>query len=319
MNVADITRELQQNAFLVVFINVLLEQLGLPLPAVPALLVAGSLAMTFGQAAEVLTAALIASLIADSLWFWVGSLFGYRVLAGLCRLSINPGSCVTQTEARFIRWGLPSLLLAKFIPGFSTVAPPIAGALRMSPVGFLLAAASGAALWAAVAIGAGWVLRGAVPTVLVALDRHAVGVTAVVLLAFGAWLGWKLWRKHQFRKTSVLPHITAAELLEALAGPEPPLILDLRGAVLLAEAGPIPGAIVAQHDRLHEAVGGRRRDRPIVTLCACPEDAGAVLAARRLLDSGFHSVRPLTGGWEAWRAATAQGVATPSDAAATGG
>jgi len=318
MNLPDITRELQHNAFLVVFINVLLEQLGLPLPAVPALLVAGSLAMTLGQAAEVLVAAVVASLIADGLWFWVGSLFGYRVLTGLCRLSINPGSCVSQTEARFVRWGLPSLLLAKFIPGFSTVAPPIAGALRMSRGGFLLAAGGGAALWAGIAIGAGWMLRGAVPGALAALDRHAGGVAAIVALGFSLWFGWKLWRKHQFRKSSVLPHVTAAELLEAMAGAEPPRVLDLRGALMRAEAGPIPGAIAAEHDRLHEAVADWPRDRPIVTLCACPEDAGAIQAARRLLDSGFRSVRPLAGGWEAWRAATGQEGAASRDSAGAG-
>src|SRR4249920_636887 len=152
MDLADVTQALRENAVPVVFVNVLLEQLGLPVPAVPTLLVAGSLAMTVGQTGEILAAAVGASLIADWVWFWLGSLFGYRVLSGLCRMSINPASCVTQTEARFVRWGLGSLLIAKFIPGFSIVAAPVAGALRMSLRRFLLASGAGATLWAGVAI-----------------------------------------------------------------------------------------------------------------------------------------------------------------------
>jgi membrane protein DedA with SNARE-associated domain len=308
MDIADVTRALREDAVAVVFVNVLLEQLGLPVPAVPALLLAGSLATTMGRTGEILAAAVVASLIADWLWYWLGSLFGYRVLAGLCRLSINPGSCVTQTEARFIRWGLGSLVLAKFIPGFATVAPPIAGALRMSLSGFLLASAAGAALWAGIAIGAGRMLQDTVPHVVSVLEQHARGGVVLIVLAFSLWLAWKLWHKYQFRKSSVLPHITIDELLTALAGDQPPLMLDLRGAVMLAQTGPIPGAIATDHDRLHEAVADWPRDRPIVTLCACPEDAGAIKAARRLLDHGFQSVRPLTGGYEAWLAATASRI-----------
>ncbi|WP_246264483.1 DedA family protein [Aromatoleum toluvorans] len=132
MDLSQITEAIQRDAVWVVFVNVLLQQLGLPVPAVPTLLVAGSLAAGSGQAGAMLVAAVCASVVADWLWYLAGRLFGYRVLSGLCRLSINPASCVTQTEARFVRWGLWSLVVAKFVPGFSTVAPPIAGSLRLS-------------------------------------------------------------------------------------------------------------------------------------------------------------------------------------------
>ena len=304
MDLADVTQALREHAVEVVFINVLLEQLGLPVPAVPTLLVAGSLAMTAGQTGEILAAAVGASLIADLVWFRLGSVFGYRVLAGLCKLSINPASCVTQTEARFVRWGLGSLLIAKFIPGFSIVAAPVAGALRMSLRRFLLASAAGATLWAGVAIGAGWMLRGAVPNALALLDRHAARGVVLIASVFGLWLVWKLWRRHQFHRSSALPHITVDELFKAMAGDQPPLLLDLRGSVMRGEAPAIPGAVAADQERLHETVAGWPMDRPIVTLCACPEDAGAIKAARTLLDQGFSSVRPLSGGYEAWLKAT---------------
>jgi membrane protein DedA with SNARE-associated domain/rhodanese-related sulfurtransferase len=272
-------------------------------PAVPTLLLAGSLAVSSSQLANILAAAIVASVIADWIWYLAGRAFGYRVLSGLCKLSINPGSCVNQTEARFVRWGLGSLVVAKFIPGFSTVAPPIAGSLRMALPGFLLAAAAGAALWAGLALGTGWVLRREVQTVINALDKQAGSVGMVLAGVAAIWLGWKLWQKYRFRQWSAVPHITPGELLAIMESEQPLLLLDLRGASMVAEAGPIVGATVAEHDRLLDAVGDWPRDQPIVTLCACPEDAGAVQAARRLLDAGYLSVRPLKGGYEAWLAA----------------
>lgn len=304
MDLAQIIESLQRDAVWVVFLNVLAQQAGLPVPAVPTLLLAGSLALSSGQLGAMLAAAILASVLADLGWYQAGRAFGYRVLAGLCRLSINPGSCVSQTEARFVRWGPGSLVVAKFIPGFSTVAPPIAGALRMGLPGFTLAAATGAMLWAGLALGAGWVLRDEVQAAIALLDRH-VGSALIVIGAVAAiWLGWKLWQKYRFRQLAAVPHITPAELLAALHAPQPPLVLDLRGRSMVAETGPIAGATVAEHDRLLDAVGTWPKQQPIVTLCACPEDAGAVQAAHRLLKAGYRSVRPLQGGYAAWLAAT---------------
>lgn len=300
MDLAQITESLQRDAVWVVFLNVLAQQGGLPVPAVPTLLLAGSLALSSGQLAAMLAAAILASVLADALWYLAGRSFGYRVLAGLCRLSINPASCVSQTESRFVRWGLGSLVVAKFVPGFSTVAPPIAGALRMSLPGFVLASAAGAALWAGLALVAGWVLRSEVQAVIAALDRNAAGALLVVAAVIGLWLGWKLWQKYRFRRLSAVPHISIGELLAALDSEQPPLVLDLRGAIMVAETGPIPGAVFAEHDRLFEAVGDWPKHQPIVTLCHCPENAGAIQAANRLLDAGYRSVRPLQGGYDAW-------------------
>lgn len=195
-------------------------------------------------------------------------------------------------------------MVAKFVPGFSTVAPPIAGALRMAQASFLPAAGAGAALWAGTALAAGWLLRDAVQTVVATLDRQSGRVLAVLLLAAGAWLGWKLWQKHRFSVGRKLPRITADELLAAMDAGQPLLLLDLRGATMVAETGAIAGARVAEHDRLEQAVGDWPRDRLIVTLCVCPQDAGAIQAARRLLKAGYRSVKPLEGGYDVWIAAT---------------
>lgn len=302
MEITQITEALQRDAVWVVFLNVLLQQLGLPVPAVPTLLLAGSLAAGTGQFPAILAAAVAASVIADWAWYLAGRRFGYRVLAGLCKLSINPSSCVTQTEARFIRWGLASLVVAKFVPGFSTVAPPIAGSLRMRLPGFLFAAAIGALLWAGVALIAGWLLRHQVSAAIVALDAHMGSAASLFGLIFATWLGWKLWQKHRFRRLANLPHIEAAELRDALLSATPPRILDLRDPAMIADLGAIPGAITADLRNLEKALTDWPKSHPVVTLCACPEDASARQAAQRLLAAGYLSARPLRGGFEQWQA-----------------
>lgn len=306
MDISQISQTLREDAVTVVFVNVLLQQIGLPVPAVPTLLLAGSLVATPGSLGKMLAAAILASVIADWIWYLSGKVFGYRVLARLCKLSINPSSCVSQTEARFIRWGVWSLVVAKFIPGFSTVAPPIAGALRMNLLGFLAAAGIGAGLWAGLAIGTGWLLQDAVQSAIAMLEQHASRALVLILGVLGIWLGWKVWQKYRFRKFCAVPHITPDELLEAMGSEAPPLVLDLRSSTMIAETGPIVGTKVTGHDFLLDAVGDWPKDRPIVTLCACPEDAGAVQAARSLLNAGYVSVKPLKGGYEAWLATQAR-------------
>jgi membrane protein DedA with SNARE-associated domain len=295
MNVSEIAAAVERNAVPVVFLNVLMQQLGLPVPAVPTLLLAGSLALGPLPLGQALAAAVLASVLADAAWYGAGRASGYRVLSGLCTLSINPASCVSQTEARFVRWGLPSLVVAKFVPGFSTVAPPIAGALRMPIAGFVLAAAIGALLWAGLALGTGWLVRGAVPGLIAELDRHGGFALAAVGAALCAWLAWKLWQRRRFRRLAELPHVTVAELRAALATAQPPLLLDLRGASMIAQTGPIIGAVVAEHDRLEHAAHGWPKHRAVVTMCACPQDAGAIDAARRLVAQGYLDARPLKG------------------------
>lgn len=300
MDITPISETLQRDAVWVVFANVLLQQLGLPVPAVPTLLVAGSIAHTAGQVAPMLAAAVLASVVADVLWYAAGRVFGYRVLSGLCRLSLNPASCVSATEERFIRWGVWSLVVAKFVPGFSTVAPPIAGSLRMPLPSFLAAAAVGAALWAGAALLAGHLLRAEVQTALEFMSRHATTTVVAITLGLAAWLGWKLWQRRRFGQLAAIPHLTPSELQAALDSRTPPLLLDFRGPAMVAQTGPITGARQADLDSLARAVGDWPKHRDIVTLCACPEDATAVRAARSLTMLGYTSVRPLEGGYDAW-------------------
>ena len=300
MDITTIIEAIRQHADWVVFISVLTQQVGLPVPAIPTLLVAGSLAVSSGQAAQILAAAVLASVIADGVWYLAGRAFGYRILSGLCRLSINPGSCVSETEARFMRWGVWSLVIAKFVPGFSTVAPPIAGSLRMPLPSFLAAAALGAALWAGIAMLVGWWWRAQVEIAINAMGSHGGAVITTLALGLVAWLAWKLWQKYRFERMRAIPFITPVELAAALASDTPPLLLDLRGAAMVAQTGPLAHATLARLDDLPQAVNDWSKAHNIVTLCACPEDATAVRAAHDLRKLGYLSARPLEGGYESW-------------------
>jgi len=303
VDIAELTRTVEQNVVWVAFVNVLLQQLGFPIPAIPTLLVIGSLVAQPSIALLVLAAAVLASLIADLAWYSAGRMFGYRVLSGLCTLSINPGSCVSKTETRFLRWGLRSLVIAKFVPGFSIVAPPVAGSLKMPLPSFLAAAGLGAALWAGMAIAAGWIFRTQLQMVMRPLTEHGNGLLILVVAVAGGWILWKLWHKYRFEKLARMPHIAAHELLGLMHSATPPLVLDFRGPTLRAENGNISGARLADYDRLDAAVRDWPKDALIVTVCACPQGAGGIQAARSIKAMGFADVRPLEGGFKAWREA----------------
>src|ERR1700686_5510317 len=176
-----------------IFINVLLEQLGAPVPAVPALIVAGALSRDGRMSStHVLLAALVASLMADYLWFLLGRGYGYRILRTLCRISLSPDSCVRDTEARFERWGVKSLLIAKFIPGFSTVAPPLAGASGRSSLAFLFYDGVGVPLWAGSPVVAGRAFHRAIDRLLAGLENLGGWALVVVgcLLALVIAVKW---------------------------------------------------------------------------------------------------------------------------------
>ncbi len=301
---ATLIEWLQHYGLLVVFVNVLLAQLGLPLPAYPVLVITGALsARGHEQLAALLLTAVGASLVADLGWYTVGRRYGARVLATLCRVSLSPDSCVRQTESIFSRWGLPSLLVAKFIPGFAAIATSIAGNLRASLPRFVLFDALGAALWAGVAIVLGFLFDDAVGALLDRLaDLGRIGLALVLggFLAFGLvrWL-----QRRAFMRELRMARISVDALRALRDAGERPAVLDVRSIEARRRDGHIPGSI---HWSMDQGRGDRLevpRDGEVVVYCACPNEASAAIVARRLMRAGFLHVRPLHGGVEAWAAA----------------
>ena len=169
-----------------------LQQLGLPIPAVPTMIVAGAMASAARLSGlGVFLISVAASVVADILWYWAGRRYGYRVLKLLCRVSLSPDTCVRQTEGIFERYGFFSVVVSKFVPGFSTVAPPIAGALDMRFPSFVAAAFASAALWVGAAMGAGYLFSAQVDWLLGWMSENTALAATIVGALLAAYILYK--------------------------------------------------------------------------------------------------------------------------------
>jgi membrane protein DedA with SNARE-associated domain/rhodanese-related sulfurtransferase len=286
----------------VVFLNVLLEQLGMPLPAMPTLIVAGALAADGRLPALTLCAlALGACLIGDCAWYFAGRIYGARVMHLLCRISLTPDICVSETQTSFERWGSKALIVAKFIPGLSMIAPPLAGATRMSLSRFAGYSALGSMLWIGAALLIGVLLKSQVVRLLPELASVGGAALTILLVLFAAYIAFKWRERRRFRAALHMARISVHDLYERMRGEPAPVIVDVRSMTATTlTLRRIPGAL---HVPVHEVghhVEKLPRDREIVFYCTCPNEASAAQAARLLMSHGFHRVRPLHGGLEAW-------------------
>jgi membrane protein DedA with SNARE-associated domain len=234
--------------------NVFLEQIGAPIPAVPSLIVAGALTRN-GQLSStyILVWSVGASLLADSVWFLLGRRYGYRILRTLCRVSLSPDSCVRDTEANFERWGMKSLLIAKFVPGFSTVAPPLAGATSHGTIEFLIYDGIGAFLWAGSAVAVGRIFHRAIGRVVDFLENIGGWAVIIAVALLALFIAIKWWQRVRFLKKLRVARMSPADLKALLDGGRSPLIVDVRTeAARKRDPRRIPTAIVATAEQLEE-------------------------------------------------------------------
>ena len=259
-----------QYGYWVLFATVLAEQLGLPIPAVPALLAMGVLAglgnFSFAMA---LSIALLACLMADFLWYYMGRTRGQSVLNLLCRLSLEPDYCVRRTKGLFGRYGDKGLLVAKFLPGFSTMAPPMAGLTRMGPGRFLLLDGLGSLLWAGAFMGTGYVLRAQIEWAAEALSRFGTSMGLVVGLFVGFYGAWQLVQRRKTLRSLRAARVTPEEVMERLNAGEELVILDLRHQEDV-DSDPLrlPNAIHFTMEELEARHEEIPRDREIVLYCS---------------------------------------------------
>jgi membrane protein DedA with SNARE-associated domain/rhodanese-related sulfurtransferase len=283
----------------VVFVCVLLDQGGLPFPSYAPVIVTAALATEKHESLwPVLLVATLAALIADLTWFAGGRRFGNQLLRLMCRVSLSPDSCVGLTRRIYIRWGAPSLILAKYIPGFAAVSTTLAGESGTSLRRFIIYDGIGAALWAGGAIALGAIFHEAVEAVLLELDQ--LGQLAVLLLiaAIAAFVAVKWWQRRRFMAQIRMARISIDELAALLDTGSTATILDVRTPESRAESGWIPGSISVRDVSELQLMPGDE----VIVYCDCPNDASAAVVARKLKERGFKRVRPLAGGIEAWRA-----------------
>lgn len=302
----QLTALMVEHAVAVVFIATFVSRIGLPLPAAPLLVVAGALA---AAAQPLVVVALVAAswlgnVLGNGVWFYAGRLYGYRFMRLLCKISVSPDSCVRSSETMIGRWGGLSLVAAKFVPGVSVVAPPMAGALGMSSLRFLAFETAGALMWTAIFLALGWLFRDQIQSVLDTLSE-AGGVAVVALvIALVVFVAFRYWRRRVMLRLTGLPRVTVGELLGLLEGEPPPIVIDVRGeGGVQVDPRRIPGALPIS---LKEIQQRRARlpfegdDREIILYCSCPNEISAALGAQALLARGMKRARPLAGGLEAW-------------------
>jgi membrane protein DedA with SNARE-associated domain/rhodanese-related sulfurtransferase len=287
----------------VLFWIVFIEQVGLPIPAIPLLIAAGAL-VSAGKMG-LLTTLLIpvaASLPPDLAWFYVGRVKGGPVLGFLCRLSLEPDSCVRSTENLFHQYGARALLVAKFIPGFSTVAPPLAGIVGMRAATFVFYDTAGALLWAGLCAGVGALFSNQLEQLVGLFDQAGGLLLAIVALGFAGFVAYKFFHRQKFLRDLRMAKISVDELKQRLDAGEPLTIVDVRHPISLElDPDAIPGALNLMLEEIEHRHHEIPRDRDIVLYCTCPNEVSSARTALLLKKKGIHRVRPLEGGLDAWR------------------
>jgi membrane protein DedA with SNARE-associated domain/rhodanese-related sulfurtransferase len=287
----------------ILFGAVFLDQMGVPLPAVPWLLAAGAFSASarFSFASAV-SLTVVACLIADGIWFYLGRFRGNQVLALLCRISLEPDSCVRRTQNLFTRYGLKGVLLAKFVPGLSTVAPPLAGMSGQGAVSFFVVDGVGALLYALAFVFLGYCFANQIQDIESALASTGGGALALLGVLISFYLGFKYWQRQRLLRELRLARITVDELRQKQEAGEDILIFDLRSsAELQQDPTMILGARRVTLEELQSPSHGLPLDRDVVLYCSCPNEVTSARVALALQKRGFTRIRPLKGGIEAWR------------------
>jgi membrane protein DedA with SNARE-associated domain/rhodanese-related sulfurtransferase len=290
---------------LVITLNVLANQLGIPVPVIPTLMVAGAwVAQGTLSPVALMTCTILACVVADSVWFAAGKIYGNGVMKLLCRISLTPDSCVNDTQARFERWGSNVLLVAKFVPGLSLVAPPLAGATRMSWTRFLVFSALGSAAWLLAVVMGGVVFRHQIEQLLPHLAELGGRAVIVIGALLGAYVGYKWWERRRFYAALRMARVNVDELYKMMGSGPAPLIVDVRSATAVTlDPRRIPGALHIPLSGVQDQLKELPRDREVIAYCTCPNEASAAQVAKLLMNNGFKKVRPLQGGLDAWVAA----------------
>jgi membrane protein DedA with SNARE-associated domain/rhodanese-related sulfurtransferase len=294
------------HGYLLVFFIVLAEALGMPVPAAVAL-VAGGAAAASGvlSLTRLLLLALLAMMLGDTLLFVAGRYTGWSLLGFLCKLSVNPETCILRSAESFYKRGKATLLFAKFVPGINTMAPPLAGSMRMPLDTFLRLDLLGASLYAGVYVAVGYLFRDVLVSVIHGFQTAGRAVEAVTIFAIIGYALYRVWlyRKHAVYR--VVPRIQVEELTRRLASGDKDkiVLLDVRShGYYDAETSRIKGSIRLEPNNLREELKSIPKDRDIYVYCTCVREATSARVAHMLREEGFNAF-VIVGGLTAWRKA----------------
>jgi membrane protein DedA with SNARE-associated domain/rhodanese-related sulfurtransferase len=295
-------QEILRHGYLWLFLAALLERIGLPLLVTPIVVAAGAVAGLGDMSLSVIVAVtVVASEIGDWLWYELGRSRGASVLRILCKISLEPDSCVRKAEDSFGRHTDSALISSKFVFGVGRLAAPVAGLSGMSRRRFLIVNAIGSFLWAAC-----FALLGYIPARKLPIDillEEALGwLLVLIVVAVVLHMIWKYVQRERFIRSLRVSRITVDEVKSALDRGERPFIVDLRHMLeFVVDPRTVPTAVRISPDELPTRNAEIPRDREIVLYCTCPSEATSAKVAMDLKKIGITRVRPLQGGLKAWQ------------------
>ncbi|MGC2193812.1 MAG: VTT domain-containing protein [Terriglobales bacterium] len=294
-------QDIIRHGYVWLFLAALLERLGLPLLVTPVMVAAGAVA-GIGDLSLLATilVVVIASEIGDLVWYELGRRQGSSVLRLLCKISLEPDSCVRRSEDAFARHTTSSLIYSKFVPGVGRLAGPVAGMSGMGRGRFLLLNALGSLLWAA-----GFALVGYIPArklpIDVLLEEAAGWLLLLLLIALVANVAWKYVQRQKFIRSLRVSRMTVEDLKAAIDRGDRPFVVDLRHRLeFLVNPRTVSTAVRISPDELPLRHAEIPRDREVVLYCTCPSEATSAKVAMELRKIGITRVRPLMGGLQAW-------------------
>lgn len=261
---------LLRHGYWVLFVNVFSEQAGLPIPAAPVLLGMGALAgLGNFSLSTALALAVCAALASDLIWFRLGRVRGHSILNLLCRMSLEPDSCISNTKTRFRKFGALALLFAKFVPGLNTAAAPMAGLTRMPLLKFLLADIAGAIAWSATFLVIGYIFRNQLEMAAEQAGVMGSWLLLVLVVLLAIYLGWKFYQRRRFIRDLRVDRVTPDELMRMIESGEDLAVVDLRRALEVdQDSAKLPGAIWIDLDDFDGREQEIPRDKDVVLYCS---------------------------------------------------
>jgi membrane protein DedA with SNARE-associated domain/rhodanese-related sulfurtransferase len=295
-------QEIIRHGYLWLFLLALLERIGLPLLLTPVMIAAGAVAGLGDMSlTAIIVLTVVASELGDWLWYELGRSRGASVLRILCKISLEPDSCVRKSENAFALHTTTALIYSKFLPGVGHLGSPIAGLTGMSRRRFLVVNAIGSLIWAACFALIGYIPARKLP-IDVMLATAAGWILLVLLLALIGNVIWKYIQRQRFIRSLRVSRMAVEELKAALDRGERPFIVDLRHALeFVVDPRTVPTAVRISPDELPERNAEIPRDREVVLYCTCPSEATSAKVAMDLKKIGVTRVRPLAGGLKAWQ------------------
>jgi membrane protein DedA with SNARE-associated domain/rhodanese-related sulfurtransferase len=291
---------LLHHGYLILFLAVCAEQIGVPFPSSPLLLAAGALAGLHRlNPFAVLGIAVTASLLSDSVWYFLGRRRGSRILGRVCRVSLEPDTCVSEIHSVYAKYGEKALLFCKFVPGLGTLGPPMAGTMELAAWKFLLFDAAGALVWSGSFFAVGLLFRERLEVLAVALARFGTWFAVALASALAAYVARKYLQRRRLYRNLRTERITPIELRARMDANEELTIVDLRNPTEWKE-GRIPGSLQIEKDKM-DSVISPLTEAEVILYCSCPNEATSAREALRLKHRGVRRVRPLEGGFARWQ------------------